>query len=73
MSYGLESSNTEAVYKLNTVSKTIDEMSRNYKEDFQAEENLVDAKKVFLTSLEEKLDVLAENILYEDLVDEEMG
>ena len=40
-------------------------MSRNYKEDFQAEENLVDAKKVFLTSLEEKLDVLAENILYE--------
>jgi len=73
VSYGLESSNTEAVYKLNTVSKTIDEMSRNYKEDFQAEENLVDAKKVFLTSLEEKLDVLAENILYEDLVDEENG
>lgn len=73
VSYGLESNNTEAVYKLNTVSEAINEMSRNYREDSKNEETIIDSKKTFILNLEEKIDTMAENILYEDLISEENG
>lgn len=69
--YSLEN-NTNMIYKLNTVSETINEMSKNYKEESirpEGEEN----KKAFIENLEEKLENMQENILYDELIDEENG
>ncbi len=69
--YNLEN-NTNMIYKLNTVSETINEMSRNYKEESikpEGEEN----KKAFIENLEEKLETMQENILHDELIDEENG
>lgn len=69
--YSLEN-NTNMIYKLNTVSETINEMSKNYKEESikpEGEEN----KKTFIENLEEKLENMQENILYDELIDEENG
>lgn len=60
------------IYKLNTVSETINEMSRNYKEESIRPEGEED-KKAFIENLEEKLETIQENILYDDLVSEENG
>lgn len=68
--YSLEN-NTNMIYKLNTVSETINEMSRNYKEESIRPEE--EDKKAFIESLEERLESIQENILYEDLSSEENG
>ncbi|MCI8621040.1 MAG: hypothetical protein HFJ50_04685 [Clostridia bacterium] len=67
----LETAETDTIYKLNTVSETISEMSRNYKEASREKES--ETKNVFIETLEEKLENLQENILYEDLVENENG
>ena len=71
--YGLEASNTDTIHKLNTVSETINEMSRNYKEESKHCEVASEGKKEFIQSLEDKLDTIKENILYDDLVNEGNG
>jgi len=67
----LETAGTDTIEKLNTVSETIHEMSRNYKEESKAKDN--EAEKLFIETLEEKLESMQENILYEDLINEENG
>lgn len=71
--YGLEN-NTDTIYKLNTVSETISEMSRSYKEEknvSKKEKGLEDNKSAFIEEIQEKLEGMEENILYDDLIDEE--
>ena len=67
--YNLET-NADTVYKLNTVSETIGQMSRTYKEDREKPNNN-DPKEAFIEELESKLEDIQENVLYEDLVNEE--
>ena len=67
----LETAGTDTIEKLNTVSETIYEMSRNYKEESKIKDN--EAEKLFIETLEEKLETMQENILYEDLINEENG
>ncbi len=57
----------DTVYKLNTVSETINEMSRTYKED----QNTTDKKEAFIQELGSKLEDMQDNVLYEDLANEE--
>ncbi len=66
--YNLEN-NTDTVYKLNTVSETINEMSRNYKEE-ENEQEEVENKDAFVETVIEKLETMKDNVLYDDLVDE---
>lgn len=68
--YGLEGKNEDAIYKLNTVSETINEISRNYKDEINKDE---EGKKAFIKNLKERLSVVEENILYDDLVDDTNG
>ena len=68
--YGLEASNLDTIDKLNTVSETINEMSRSYKEDSKKASWEDETKKIFMESIEEKLDTIKDNVLYDDLVDE---
>lgn len=70
--YELESS-TDTVYKLNTVSETINEISRTYNEESKRVANSEDSKEAFIDVLEEKLKNLKENVLYDDLIDEGNG
>lgn len=67
----LETAETDTVYKLNTVSETINEMSKNYKEASKDREK--DAEKAFIENLQERLEGMEDNILYEDLVEDENG
>lgn len=60
------------IYKLNTVSETINEMSRNYKEE-SIRSNAEEDKKAFIENLEERLESIEENILYDELSNEENG
>lgn len=68
--YGLEGKNEDAMYKLNTVSETINEISRNYKDEITKDE---EGKKVFIKNLEERISQIEENILYDDLADDVNG
>ena len=71
--YGLEN-NTDTIYKLNTVSETINEMSRTYKEESKLENknnNMKDIKEIFIDEIQEKLESMKENILYDELSNEE--
>ena len=74
---GLEiESNTDTIYKLNTVSETISEMSRTYKkEDVTSQDKykLENIKREFVKKIEEKIDDLKDNILYDELLDEDNG
>ena len=72
---GLETAENseETIDKLNTVSETINEMSRGYKEDSQEAKEDNDNKDAFIESLRDKLDSIKENVIYEDLQDEENG
>jgi stage II sporulation protein E len=70
--YALESNNN-TINKLNTMTETINEMSRSYKEESKLDTIEEDSKKAFFEEIEEKLENLKENILYEDLSDEENG
>ena len=70
--YNLES-NQDTIYKLNTVSETINEMSRTYREEIKTgkkENTLEDNKKVFIAEIETKLDKMKDNILYDDLMND---
>lgn len=71
--YGLENS-TDAIYKLNTVSETISEMSRTIKQETVSSKkkyDIEDSKNAFLEEIEDKLEGMEENILYDELIDEE--
>jgi len=70
--YEIEASSAETVHKLNTVSETINEMSRNYKEE-SIRSNAEEDKKAFIENLEERLESIEENILYDELSNEENG
>ena len=69
-SYNLEN-RTDTIYKLNTVSETINEMSRSYKAEgaFKEENNTADSRQNFINEVEEKIENRKDNILYEELVD----
>lgn len=65
---------SDTIYKLNTVSETINEMSRTYKENGNLNENgydITSGKEAFISELEIKLEKQKENILYEDLINDE--
>lgn len=67
--YNLEN-NADMVYKLNTVSETIGEMSRNYETENETE--VIDKRKeAFIEEMQEKIENMEENVLYEDLRNEE--
>ncbi len=67
--YNLETK-ADTIYKLNTVSETINEMSRTY-QDNQEKPNQNEQKETFIEEIEDKLQDLQENILYEDLINED--
>lgn len=69
-SYNLEN-RTDTIYKLNTVSETINEMSRSYKTEgaFKEENNIADSRQNFINEVEERIENRKDNILYEELVD----
>lgn len=67
-SYNLEN-NTDTIYKLNTVSETINEMSRSYKED-KKEINTENSKENFIKEVQERIENRKDNILYEELIDD---
>lgn len=69
-SYNLEN-RTDTIYKLNTVSETINEMSRSYKTEgaFKEENNTTDSRQNFINEVEERIENRKDNILYEELVD----
>lgn len=72
---GIEN-NTDTIYKLNTVSETINEMSKSYKEDTIKEKtiyNVQDNKKIFIEEIEDKLKGMEDNILYDELSNEDNG
>lgn len=72
--YNLEDKE-DTIYKLNTVSETISEMSRTYKEidnsSHKEEYNTYDSKEAFIKEVEAKMEDRKDNILYEDLVNDE--
>ena len=72
---GLElENNADTIYKLNTVSETINEMSRTYKKENikeKKEYNLEDSKKAFIQEIGEKLEGMEDNILYEEFSNED--
>ena len=73
--YGLEN-NQDTIYKLNTVSETISEMSRTYKEDkISGKEgySIDNSKSSFIAEMQNKLEGMQDNILYEDFVNDENG
>ena len=64
------------VYRLNNVSDAISEMANTYKEAAATvlEENEVEYaknKEIFVTELENNINDLKDNVLYDDLIDEE--
>lgn len=67
----LETTSSETIDKLNTVSETINEMSRTYKEESKLKES--ETERLFIENLEEKLENMQENILYDELTSEENG
>ncbi len=71
--YGIEG-RTDTIYKLNTVSETINEMSKTYKEGEtlgKEEYNIEKSKEEFISQLEDKIEEEKDNILYEDLMNDE--
>lgn len=69
-SYTLEDK-SDTVDKLNTMSETISEMSRTYKENADTQYDITSGKEAFIRELEVKLENQKENILYEDLINDE--
>ena len=66
----------DMVYRLNNVSDAISEMANTYKEAAATvlEENEVEYaknKEIFVTELENNINDLKDNVLYDDLIDEE--
>lgn len=73
MVYGLEQAEENTINKLNTVTDTINEMSRGYKDLSEDLEKEGSNKELFIEALDEKLEDIKENILYDDLINEENG
>ena len=68
--YRLEGSK-ETLNKLNEVSEVIKQMSNTYKEVSSINKEAInESKEIFIDELQENIKVNAENILYEDLMDE---
>lgn len=66
----------ETVYKLNSVSETISEIAKSYREvaatTIETEEELQkDSKRIFKEELLNNIDDFSENILYEDILEAE--
>jgi len=64
---------TDTIYKLNTVSETINEMSRTYKESEldKNEFNLEESRKTFIKEVEDRIENRKDNVLYDDLIEED--
>lgn len=71
MTYGLEQAETDTINKLNTVSDTINEMAKTYKEEGKNIQSQVNSKEEFVIAFRSKLHTIENNILYDDLKDEE--
>lgn len=70
--------NKETIYKLNSISETIQEMAKSYKEaaativdDEELEKQEEYNRKIFVRELKNSLDGLEENILYDDIYNDE--
>lgn len=70
MVYGLEEAEENTINQLQTVTETINEMSRSYR---KKEEIVEDKKQDFIDALGKRIDKLRENVLYDDIKDEENG
>ncbi len=70
--YSLENKN-DTIYKLNTVSETINEMSRSYKDEVQNKgaEKEENDRESFIVEVEEKMEDRKDNILYDNLANDE--
>lgn len=72
------SAGKQTIYKLNSVSDAISEMAKSYQEaaativDEEAD-NIKKNKKIFIDEMLTSLEIISDNILYDDLVDEENG
>ena len=73
-SYTLEN-NADTINKLNTVSETIGEMSRTYKEEAKLEVNKEkseeEEKKLFIEEIRRRIEKIESNILYDDLINDD--
>ena len=68
--------NEDTIYKLNSVSQTIDEVAKSYKEvaATTVEENEVaENREIFIDELLNNIENIPNNILYEDIINEENG
>ena len=69
--------NKEAVYKLNSMSKTIEEIAKSYKEVAATVVDDIDYieknRQIFIEDLKLNLEQLSDNMLYDDLIEEENG
>lgn len=68
--------NKEMIYKLNNVSDAISDVAKSYKEAAATvleDEEISDNKnrEVFISELENNIEELRDNVLYDDLIDEE--
>lgn len=70
--------NKETIYKLNSISETISEMARSYKEaaativdDDELEKQEEYNKKIFIDELKNSLEGQEQNILYDDIYNNE--
>ena len=70
--YNLEN-NADMVYKLNTVSETINDISKTYENDEEDIDGgaLQKRKEAFIEEAQEKIQKLKDNVLYDDFLDEE--
>ena len=72
------SENKEAIFKLNGMSKTIDEMAKSYEEAAATvvedqKENIEKNREIFIEDLKDNLETINNNILYDVLMDTENG
>lgn len=68
--------NEETIFKLNSVSETIDEVAKSYNEvaATTVEENIIEQnKEIFIDELLNNIEDIPNNILYEDIINEENG
>ncbi len=68
--YNLENK-TDTIYKLNTVSETINEMSKSYKleDTFNTVYSIEESRKNFIKEVSQRIEDKTDNILYEELID----
>ena len=71
--YEIEANSENTIYKLNTVSETINEMAKTYKEESKTDFGGVQGKKAFEEALLEKIESIKDNTLYDEITNEENG